>query len=464
MYSSDKFKNIVSQYYVQYRNSYTQKFLHFETKLRMGPSRKKSRTKGNSNNEKEVDSEETKKPTTAKGKPFLVSKLVEFKFEACESTEMMKHYKRISGTMHIPLLQCPITGNFTVPAGKTIIQTTATLENQCRTEKNIVVKGNGEIEAEISAEVPKEQGVGDKNRSYPKTFIKKMHLGLDLNLKMTDNGDHVADYSIEPAKNLPLSYGTKGFSSNEGDKDSKIYTDRLEHWLSCAGGMLHFYSRQCQYSQYASVERVDYKLKIYTVLSAHQRYEGALVAPKGIDLQCLPNWGALEKLVVARTAWTEEWAKRAVKNYILFLELKRDFNDHEECLLFTPPKKVDEVWHAHLSFTDRYQRDIMAFCGCGDGAVKIIEHTPVLGDAAKKRYTMTREALKTRLERIGQSLDNCFWPNPEYCIHDQPAARKYDFEGDSDKNCLERKKRSSSECEGWEYDSDGCGKLKNFMS
>ena len=56
------------------------------------------------------------------------------------------------------------------------------------------------------------------------------------------------------------------------------------------------------------------------------------------------------------------WCKRAVKDYVYFLDIKKEHNDWNS-EMFSPSRWIDEVWHAHLSFTDRYQHDMMAFCG-----------------------------------------------------------------------------------------------------
>jgi hypothetical protein len=74
------------------------------------------------------------------------------------------------------------------------------------------------------------------------------------------------------------------------------------------------------------------------------------------------------------------WSVRAVTEYAQFLELKRDHNDWDVGL-FSPSTTIDQVWHAHLSFVDRYQYDVRALCGG-----QLIEHSPVLGEEAFKRY------------------------------------------------------------------------------
>lgn len=66
----------------------------------------------------------------------------------------------------------------------------------------------------------------------------------------------------------------------------------------------------------------------------------------------------------------KQFVKGIVKDYTAFLQLKKDFHDHEASVLFSPSKIVDEVWNAHLSFVEKYQKDIMAFMGDS----KLIDH------------------------------------------------------------------------------------------
>ena len=52
--------------------------------------------------------------TNSKFSNDVVSKVVEFKFEACETVCVLEAEVRIDGVMHIPLLQCQETGYFRI--------------------------------------------------------------------------------------------------------------------------------------------------------------------------------------------------------------------------------------------------------------------------------------------------------------------------------------------------------------
>lgn len=259
---------------------------------------------------------------------------------------------------------------------------------------------------------------------------------------------------------------------NKAGLTEEFLTDRLNMWIQNAGGYLYFYSHQVnenakfcfdEWENHAydigirprnihkcrkeSILEADYKLKLYTVLSAHKPSESLpLVAPPaGTN----PDWGALEKLVSIRlnkeykddtdesddeetplfdprrSEKNKTYIKGIVKDYILFLQLKKDFNDYEASVLFSPSKIVDEVWHAHLSFVDRYQRDIMAFMG----DAKLVEHEPVLGQAVKLRYATTFKALRSI--HISH-WSHGGWPMPQITVQGSHDDNDLDASYDSD--------------------------------
>eukprot|EP00978_Attheya_sp_CCMP212_P011230 scaffold27594_cov48-Attheya_sp.AAC.3 len=149
------------------------------------------------------------------------------------------------------------------------------------------------------------------------------------------------------------------------------------------------------------------------------------------DPDAVPGWGALEQVVSARFPNKgEDWAKRAVRQYKYFLELKKVHNDCAEPVLFSPSGPIDEIWHAHLSFTERYQHDVIAFCG----GTEIIEHTPVIGEEALRRYVTAYQVHKARMEKKNEDVDTEFWPAPKEMqkqFNDDDDDDK-DIEGDSD--------------------------------
>jgi len=114
-----------------------------------------------------------------------------------------------------------------------------------------------------------------------------------------------------------------------------------------------------------------YKIKLCTVLSAHRPNQGDESLPKYASGQ-LPDWDALIRVVEARNLDKgATWAERAVQQYKYFMELKVDSKLAKQ--KFSPSYAIDEIWHAHLSFPERYQRDMLCLTK-GDG---IVEHMPV---------------------------------------------------------------------------------------
>ena len=94
--------------------------------------------------------------------------------------------------------------------------------------------------------------------------------------------------------------------------------------------------------------------------------------------------------------------------YRHFLDLKMEHGDWSSTA-FSPSAALDEVWHAHLSFVDRYQRDIFALT---KGAHRVIEHSPVPGPEAFDRYGAAYKAHGVRMQQRGETVDREFWPSP----------------------------------------------------
>ena len=96
--------------------------------------------------------------------------------------------------------------------------------------------------------------------------------------------------------------------------------------------------REEEYEE-SSVWEANYKIKLYTTLSAHSANETNLK----IEDDAVPQWDRLEHLMNARFPDKgASWAKRAVKNYIYFLDMKKEHNDWNS-ELFSPSKWIDEV-------------------------------------------------------------------------------------------------------------------------
>ena len=139
--------------------------------------------------------------------------------------------------------------------------------------------------------------------------------------------------------------------------------------------------------------------RLYTVLSV-QRPDARV--------NHRPDWSALEKVVLARFPnKNAEWATRAVKQYRLFLELKIAANDWS-AEIYSPSKSIDEIWHAHISLMDVYQRDILSLT---DG-LHAIERLPVAYNEARNRYKKAYYDHNRLMEDSGDEVDNEFWPDP----------------------------------------------------
>jgi len=344
-----------------------------------------------------------------------ILKTVEFMFEG----GMNKDHKcqKLTGVMHIPLYQCKRTGRFKVPLGISQIR--------------VIVHAHGRMNSYGSSWTHPEKidvtgkMIGVKRSGTNEVILSQIDLGLGIELW---GDDLEVVYTVSEIEGKWCEFTTYPHL-NKKDKPSTFFETRLDHWLSNAGGMLHFYSHQERNylidenlieryeddSDYDEDKRLeaDYKLKVYTTISAHMPFDNGNLVPPPVGTN--PDWEALKLLVVERLEQPREWAERAVKNYILFLELKKEFNDCENSFLFSPSKPIDDIWHTHLCFTERYQRDIMAFCG----GTTLIEHTPVLGDAAKRRYANAYYTLKEKAEkkcnkeRFPSWADEEFWPDPE---------------------------------------------------
>lgn len=167
----------------------------------------------------------------------------------------------------------------------------------------------------------------------------------------------------------------------------------------------------------------DYKIKLYTVLSCHQPNAGPAKREAGASA----DWDALEKLLAARfPKKPQAWAARAVGQYQLFLELKVQHGDWDSTI-FSPSAALDEVWHAHLAFVERYQRDVYALTG----GARLIEHSPVLGDDARERYAACHKAHVARMGSVKQAVDKEFWPAPN-----ASGLRADEHDGDSDDHMM----------------------------
>lgn len=200
---------------------------------------------------------------------------------------------------------------------------------------------------------------------------------------------------------------------------------RAAKWEANGGGLLVAYAA-CSATIDDAAGRARrrsarYKLKLYTVASAHVPHE-----PLGAwDSTRPPDWPALEALIAARyPTRPAAYAARAVEQYVHFLTLKHEHADYE-CEKFMPSKAIDEVWVGHLAFLDRYHHDSRCV---SQGGERLIEHAALHGREAYIRYVACHKAHSVRMRDLGLTVDKDFWPPPK-AAHDNFNDEE---DGDSD--------------------------------
>lgn len=339
--------------------------------------------------------------------------LVEFKF-ASSKTLVMRRDNAWKGHLHIPMIQHPVSGVYTVPSGTTKVQ------GQYKFQKWGKDEATGKY-AYMYVDKPK-SFVAELERE-PGNPVNKFRLGINLEYLIED--EVVVD--LEPCIKSCKKESDSVYFSNPNKHSENPYAttniqefvsedqDMMKDWEENAGGLLSFYApasfefdpeffeEQTGGNADAVVNEAKYKLKLYTVLSAYKPHQ-TTIPP--VEEEAKPDWESL--YVVMKTRYpNREYGDivRAVKQYILFLELKQEHNDYKS-EKFSPSAAIDEIWHAHLSFLDRYQKDIQAMTKTS----MIFEHNPVLGNEATARYKAALEAHTARMTALGKSVDRKFWP------------------------------------------------------
>lgn len=402
------------------------------------------------------------------------AKLVEFKFSSYDTS--LVEAGELTGVMHVPMRQDPDTGLYSLAEGTTRV--TIKMDRKDGNEDNFDYDWLDRDEA-------KKKGILVENKKkkpwqWPKTDWFKNDQGQQVTIgsfsrasgKPIDGfnlGMHLAcGYHEERGFQLldivpsgavdgkqAWNYdGSATWDYTEGAPrkytdpikftpfESKADDPLLSKWEANQGGMLVVYAKASLADYFDAVvegmrgymdeERVDemvedmvkeaeYKIKLYTVLSAHAPDEVPSPKPKkgkaaagSSSSSETADWAALERVVAARfPSKGKQWVRDAVLEYQNFLQLKIDHEDWDSTQ-FSPSKMLDEVWHAHLSFVDRYQRDIRALT---NGAHHVIEHSPVLGDEARRRYKNAYEAHIKRsaglIQAGNQAMRAEFWPTPK---------------------------------------------------
>lgn len=377
----------------------------------------KSKAKVKSEVKTEVKSEAAAGPSgSGKGKAKAKAEdkaaaqkvLVEFKFRSCET--YLVGDNQWEGVLHVPMLQDPSTGRCTLAEGKTTAKG--------KVSRHDDFNDGDEEEEQFTMTFARSNGnpIHGFSMGYTLDFAPE-EFGVQHGVRTNESPKRDSDMSSEPfeARGQNQCRHLDVWEKHAGgllQAYASAYMDTGEWTLDPYGFGLGHESGSDSGSDTESHGLVDdavYKLKLYTVLSAHKPNESTAKAVKW-DKGAGADWGALEALVAARfPKKSAAWPRHAVAQYRLFVELKIEQGDFESTK-FSPSGPLDEVWHTHLSFVDRYQRDILALTS---GARRIIEHSPVLGNEAYSRYAAAHKAHVARMKRIGGKVDDEFWPAPK---------------------------------------------------
>jgi hypothetical protein len=100
--------------------------------------------------------------------------------------------------------------------------------------------------------------------------------------------------------------------------------------------------------------------------------------------------------------WTEGFARRVLKGYRQFMELKSVMNDWNE-LKLSPSVPINQMWELHLLDNLNYTEDCLLLFG------RVIGHNPdsILDGSALKERTMTTQIAFQA--RYGDDLDQDVW-------------------------------------------------------
>jgi len=329
-----------------------------------------------------------------------------------------------NGVLHVPMLQDPLTGRCEVQPGTTEVKGTVQRMDRARAVRVYSEYEHPSSESFV-AKFTREKGKPLHNFELGyETCYNNEEFGVQLHVVLAGAPDRIDEdrvHSLTRSSFVTVPFNAKSSSDKtfkvKGPKrsapdaddsddyepsvssggggynntfswmpgDESKYRRHLEQWEQHAGGILQVYARSfldldLDYYPKGMVLDADYKIKLYTVLSCHKpnKEEAAAAAAKR-EVGVPPDWDALEQLLAARfPKKPKAWAARAVGQYQLFLELKMQHDDWDS-LKFSPSAALDDVWHAHLAFVDRYQQDVYALTG----GARLIEHSPVLGDDAR---------------------------------------------------------------------------------
>ena len=357
-------------------------------------TKSKERSIGGGRIKKEPGAEDAKPAARENKKPERV--LVEFKFRSYK-TQLFKE-GGLKGMLHIEMDQDQVSGIYSIPVGETHFR--AHLD-EIKTESWCMGI----------------EGCHEFSGTFTRTSLNgpiDMDPGLTLDYFTGNHRDFKA--TVRPP-NVARKY--PGYREVKKHGSEPFVARGLSNWEEQQGGFLELLAsvstewvNDVRWGFYGGTypERRaangTYKIKLYTVLSAHRPNEEEGSLPKYSSGQC-PNWDALVRVAAARNPdKSVSWARRAVRQYRYFMDLKVDpmLAKHK----FSPSCAIDQIWHAHLSFPERYQHDMVCLTK-GNG---IVEHLPVHMKQSAKYYEKAHAQHLKRMAKLDCPVDEEFWPEP----------------------------------------------------
>jgi hypothetical protein len=304
------------------------------------------------------------------------TKLVEFKFISMK-THLLDD-NEWNGTLHVPLIQNPISGLYKIPNGTSTVHGKYTHKKKNNNDGSEVM-----ITEDFFATIEKDL---DGDVSF--------HLGISL-MHRIDNAKNMYHILLNPSNNLKRERCAKVQEFFVESKNNGV----VDEWALKGGGVLSFNAPVD-----VRGKQITFEIKLQIVLSAYEPHQTIIpeIKDNGVEIK----WKRLEAVMQSRypdRVYVD--IQNAVKQYAYFLELKKDKNDYQ-CRFYSPSLPIKEVWFAHLSFLDRYQRDIQAFTGVKS---KIFENIPITKDKSISRYNDTREAHVKRMADLSELVDTKYW-------------------------------------------------------
>ena len=339
--------------------------------------------------------------------------------------------------------QDPATGMYSIPVGRTPFQ--IELDSPVKPANSWCLSSSTPPATEFS---------GTFSRAVANGPIS-MRTGLVLDYASGNPRGFKA--TVRPKK-WPLEYPHYRNTKVCGSESLRARAENLAKWEHEQGGFLELYAavserwnNEVPWGRWGGSftetrgAKGKYKIKLYTVLSAFKPGQDHSSLPTYTDGMS-PDWNALVGIVAARNPnLARSWAERAVRQYSYFLDLKFDATlKKQKC---SPSYMIDEIWHAHLSFQDQYQRD-MACLSQGRGI--FLEHLPVHLKQSVKSYEKAYNEHSKRMRKIGEDVDAEFWPAP------QPYDPKQ-HEHASDTKKVEGELYVGKPCGGGGSGCGGCG-------